>query len=256
MIPHLAGLGRCLAPDLVGMGRSGTPAGDTPRFLDHARYLDAWFDQLGLTPDVILVLHDWGSALGFHRAAGHASQVAGIAYMEAIIAPLQWDDFGGPRGDLFRAIRSERGEQMILDENLFVEMVLPRGVIRTLGDREMEAYRAPFANRASRLPTLLWPRQLPIDGQPADVVSIVERYGAWLSQSACPKLLILAEPGAVVTGRLRDVCRAWPNQTEVTVKGRHFLQEDSPDEIGAALAVFVKRVRRDASQHHPPTAHP
>lgn len=243
VIPHVTGLGRCLAPDLVGMGRSGRPPGSARGFFDHAAYLDAWFEQLALTRDVVLVLHDWGSALGFHRAARHPEQIAGIAHMEAIVAPLRWTDFGSPRRELFQAIRSEKGEQMILDQNLFVEGVLPRGVIRGLGEEEMARYRAPFADRASRLTTLLWPRQLPVDGEPAEIVAVVERYGDWLSRSTCPKLLVLAEPGAVVTGRLRDLCRSWPNQTEVTVPGRHFLQEDSPHEIGAALAAFVERVR-------------
>jgi haloalkane dehalogenase len=239
VIPYVSPLGRCLAPDLVGMGRSGKSPGRSYRFVDHARYLDAWFDALGLTKGVTLVVHDWGSALGFNRAARFPQQIKAIAYMEAIALPRRWDDFGEGAG-IFRALRSDQGERMILDENFFVETVLRRSVIRSLSDEEMAVYRAPYLEREARLPTLTWPRQIPIEGEPADVTAIVENYSAWLSQSAIPKLLIVGDPGAIVTGRTRDFCRTWPNQREVTVKGRHFLQEDSPHEIGAALAEFVK----------------
>ncbi len=243
IIPYLSAHGRCLAPDLVGMGQSGKSPAQAYRFVDHARYLDAWFETLNLTSNVTLVTHDWGSALGFHRATRDPEQIKAIAYMEAIAMPLRWEDFG-EAGGIFRGLRSPKGEQMILDENFFVETVLPRSVLRKLSDQEMAAYRAPFLAREARLPTLVWPRQIPIEGEPADVTVIVESYGGWLSQCPIPKLLIVGQPGAIVRGRTLEFCRTWPNQTEVTVKGVHFLQEDSPDEIGKALQEFVKSVRR------------
>jgi haloalkane dehalogenase len=239
VIPHLSDRARCLAPDLIGMGRSGKSPTQGYRFADHARYLDAWFEKMELTRDVILVVHDWGSALGFHRAFRHPDQIRAIAYMEAIASPRRWEDFGEAAG-IFRALRSPQGEHMILEENAFVENVLPRSVIRKLDDEEMAAYRAPFLEREARLPTLAWPRQIPIEGEAADVTAIVEPYGAWLAESEIPKLLILGDPGAIITGRTRDFCRTWRNQREVVVPGRHFLQEDSPDQIGSALREFVQ----------------
>jgi len=241
VIPHVAGLGRCLAPDLVGMGRSGKSPRDAYRFADHAAYLDAWFESLELTRNVILVVHDWGSALGFHRAFRHPEQIRAIAYMEAIALPLRWEDFREAAG-IFQALRSDQGERMVLDDNFFVERILPGNVVRKLGEEEMIAYRMPYLERQARLPTLVWPSQIPVEGEPADVTAIVERYGEWLSRSELPKLLVMSEPGAIMRGRTRDFCRGWPNQREVTVKGAHFLQEDSPAEIGAALAEFVREV--------------
>ncbi|MBI2516337.1 MAG: haloalkane dehalogenase [Opitutae bacterium] len=240
IIPHLAGLGRVLAPDLVGMGRSGKSPGNAYRFADHARYLDAWFDALNLTGNITLVLHDWGSALGFHRACRFPGQIKAIAYMEALVQPRAWTDFPAGRDAIFRALRMEQGERMILEENFFIGTVLPRSVLRPLSDEEMAAYHAPFPDRESRRPTLVWPRELPIDGQPADVAAIVEKYGRWLATSPLPKLLISATPGALLTGRALDFCRTWPNQREVTVSGIHYLQEDSPHEIGAALREFIQ----------------
>jgi haloalkane dehalogenase len=228
------------------MGRSEKSPTRSYRFVHHARYLDAWFEALGLTRDIILVVHDWGSALGFHRAFRYPKQIKAIAYMEAIALPRRWEDFG-EAADIFRALRSPRGEQMVLEQNLFVEMVLPRGVLRKLSEAEMAAYRAPYLERDARLPTLTWPLQIPIEGEPADVTAIVEQYGAGLAESTIPKLLILGDPGAIITGRTRDFCRTWRNQRELTVAGRHFLQEDEPDQIGIALAEFVQSVRRAAS---------
>ncbi|HEX6994870.1 MAG TPA: haloalkane dehalogenase, partial [Gammaproteobacteria bacterium] len=196
-----------------------------------------------LTMNVVLVLHDWGSALGFHWARRHPEHVQGIAYMEALVQPRRWEDFVHGRDAIFRALRSERGEQMVLDENFFVETVLPKSVMRPLSVEEMEAYRAPFRERDARLPTLLWPRELPIDGQPADVVAVVESYAEWLAKGSVPKLFIDADPGALLTGRARDFCRGWPNQREVTVPGIQYVQEDSPHEIGAALRDFVLALR-------------
>jgi haloalkane dehalogenase len=244
IIPYAAEFGRCLAPDLVGMGQSGKSPTRAYRFIDQARYLDAWFDALHLNKNIILVLHDWGSALGFYRAFRHRNQIQAIVYMEAIVQPRRWDDFPNGRDAMFRALRSDEGEHLVLDENFFIEVVLPKSIIRKLSDEEMAAYRAPFQDRDARLPTLFWPRELPIEGAPADVVKIVESYGEWLAGSDLPKLFINAEPGAQVVGRIRAVCRGWPNQREITVPGIHFIQEDSPSQIGAAIGEFIGNLRR------------
>ncbi len=242
VIPHLSGLGRVLAPDLVGFGASSKSPAGAYNFADHVRYLDAWFDDLNLSRDVTLVLHDWGSALGFHRAARFPSQVRAIVHMEAIAMVRSWADFG-PAADIFRALRTEKGEQMVLDDNFFVEQRLPAGVLRSLSAEEMAAYRAPFRTREDRLPTLVLPREIPVDGEPADVAAIVDAYGAWLAQSKTPKLLIRAE-GGVLTGRALSVARTWPNQQEITIKARHYMQEDVPHEIGLAIADFVRSLDR------------
>jgi haloalkane dehalogenase len=244
IIPHVGDLGRCLAPDLVGMGQSAPAPGGGYRFADHARYLDAWFEALGLTRNVALVLHDWGSALGFQWASRHPERVRALAYMEAIVAPRRWDDVPPGRDGMFRALRSPEGERLIFDENFFVETVLPKGVNRSLSDAEMDAYRRPFGDRASRVPMLAWPRELPIEGEPADVVALVECYGAWLEQSDVPKLWVNADPGSLLTGRARELCRRFPNQREVTVKGIHYVQEDCPAEIGQALRMFLQELGR------------
>ena len=243
VIPHVSALGRCLAPDLVGMGQSGKSPAGAYRFVDHARYLDAWFEALGLTRNVTLVVHDWGSALGFHRATRYPDQIKAIAYMEAIVMPQRWESFGDA-ASVFRALRSPEGEKMVLDGNFFVEGILPRSILRKLSAEEMAAYRAPFLAREARMPTLIWPRQIPIEGEPADVTAIVEAYGQAMSRSPLPKLLIVGEPGAIIRGRTLAFCRTWPNQTEVTVRGLHFLQEDSPGEIGGAVRDFVRSVPR------------
>jgi haloalkane dehalogenase len=244
VIPYLCGLGRCLAPDLIGMGQSGKSPSRAYRFADHVRYLDRWFEVLDPS-NAVLVLHDWGSALGFHWAARHPERVAGIAYMEAIVQPRLWADFPDGRADSFRALRSPEGEQMVLEDNFFVEVVLPHSVAGGLSEEVMNVYRAPFADRDSRLPTLVWPRELPIEGEPADVTRIVEDYGRWLSGSPVPKLFIDAEPGALIGARARAFCRMWPNQREVSVTGIHYLQEDSPAEIGIALQAFVRDLNGD-----------
>jgi haloalkane dehalogenase len=243
IIPYVEKCGRCLAPDLVGMGQSGKSPTRAYRFLDHARYLDAWFDALHLNRNIVLVLHDWGSALGFYRAFRHRNQIRAIVYMEAIVQPRRWEDFPNGRDAMFRALRSPQGEHLVLDQNFFIEVVLPKSIIRKLSDEEMAAYRAPFRDREARLPTLLWPRELPIEGAPADVVKIVESYGEWLAESDLPKLFINADPGAQIVGRIRDFCRGWPNQREVTVPGSHFIQEDSPHQIGAAIREFIESLR-------------
>ncbi len=240
VIPHCVSSGRCLAPDLIGMGRSGKAPGGSYRLADHARYLDAWFDTLGLT-NVTLVVHDWGSALGFDWAARHPERVRALAYMEAIVRPVTWGEWPEAARKVFQALRGPGGEEMILTKNVFVERILPASVLRPLGDAEMAAYRAPFAEPGEvRRPTLTWPREIPIDGEPANVVAVVEAYGRWLRTSAVPKLFVNAEPGSILVGAQREFCRAWPNQREVTVRGSHFVQEDSPAEIGLAIADFLK----------------
>lgn len=239
VIPHVADLGRCLAPDLVGMGDSAPAPGGSYRLRDHGRYLDGWFQAMDLREGVILVLHDWGSALGFDWARRHADRVRGIAYMEALVQPRRWEDFPAGRDRIFRALRSEEGERLVREENFFVETVLPKSILRALQPAEMAAYRRPFADPSARTPTLAWARELPIDGSPPDVVAVVEAYGRWLATSTLPKLFVNAEPGALLVGRAREFCRTWPNQREVTVPGIHYVQEDSPHQIGRALRAFV-----------------
>jgi haloalkane dehalogenase len=244
IIPYIRGHARCLAPDFVGMGWSGKSPHKAYRFVDQARYMDAWFDALELTRDVILVVHDWGAPIGIYRARRHPSQVKAIAYYEAVIMSRRWSDYGGERERRFRAFRSPEGEHLVLDENFFVEKQLPATIIRQLTPEEMEAYRAPYRDRDRRLPTLVWPRELPIEGEPADVVAIVDENAKWLVASKdLPKLFINGDPGVTISGRIRDFCRTLPNQREVTVKGLHHLQEDSPDEIGVALRDFISSLR-------------
>ena len=240
VMPHLTGLGRCLAPDLIGMGDSGKSPAGRYRFVDHARYLDAWFDAMDVR-DAVLVVHDWGSALGFHWARRHPERVSGIAYMEAIVTPLTWADWPENARGIFQAMRSPAGEELVLQKNVFFERILPASILRKLTAEEHDDYRRPFAEPGeARRPTLTWPREIPIDGEPKDVHDIVADYAAWLATSPLPKLFINAEPGSILVGRQREVCRAWPNQNEVTVKGLHFIQEDSPEEIGRAVAGFVR----------------
>ena len=242
VIPHTVSLGRCLAPDLVGMGRSGKSPQNRYRFADHSRYLDEWFAKLELDRNVTLVLHDWGSALGFYWAQRHPNAVRAIAYMEAIVRPRQWKDFPSGRDVMFRRFRSAEGEQLVLDENAFIEVVLPRSILRSMSEREMNAYREPFRDREARLPMLVWPRELPIEGEPADVVAIVKEYGAWLGQTPIPKLFIAGDPGAMLVGPAREFCESWPWQKKITVPGIHYLQEDSPTEIGTAIARFISEL--------------
>jgi haloalkane dehalogenase len=237
VIPHLVPLGRCLAPDLVGMGDSGNPPNGSYRFADHSRYLDRWFDAVLPEGPVTLVVHDWGSALGFHWARRHQDRIKGLAYMEAIVQPVTWADWPEQARRVFQGFRSPAGEEMVLEKNIFVERVLPGSVLRTLSEDEMAVYRRPYLQPGeSRRPTLTWPREIPVEGEPPDVVEIVTQYGEWLSASTIPKLFINADPGAILLGAQREFCRSWPNQREVTVKGVHFIQEDSPADIGAAIA--------------------
>ena len=232
---------RCLAPDLVGMGDSGAMPSGTYRFVEHARYLDAWLEAvLAVDEKVVLVCHDWGSALAFHWARRNPERVAGLVYMEAIVQSLSWEQWPDAATRIFQGFRSDAGESMILENNVFVERVLPGSVIREMTEEEMAVYRKPYLEAGEpRRPTLTWPREIPLDGEPPDVVEIVDAYSEWLAGSDVPKLFVNAEPGAILTGEQREFCRTWPNQTEVTVRGSHFIQEDSPDEIGAAIAEWL-----------------
>ena len=244
IMPYMTGLGRCIAPDLIGMGDSEKlpdSGPDSYRFVEHSDYLDKLLDQIGVHSNVTLVIHDWGSGLGFHWANTHRDAVKSIAYMEAMVKARSWDDFPEKARPAFQAMRSPKGEEMVLENNFFVEVMLPGSIIRDLSEEEHNEYRRPFANAGEdRRPTLTWPRQIPIEGDPADVTSIMDDYGKWLSASDVPKLFFDAKPGAILgEGASRDFCRSWPNQTEVQVKGVHFIQEDSPDEIGQAIADWM-----------------
>lgn len=241
VIPHCEGVGRCLAPDLIGMGASGRLSGSSYRFADHVRYLDAWFDALEIS-DAVLVVHDWGGGLGLHWARRHPERVRALVHMETIVAPMTFDTWPEEARKGFQAMRSPAGEELVLEQNMFVEKVMPAGIMRTLDRETHDAYRAPFAEPGEgRRPTLTWPREIPVDGQPEETLRVVEAYGAWLAESEVPKLFINAEPGRIMArGNMREIARSWPNQREVTVAGYHFAQEDSPDEIGAAIAGFVR----------------
>jgi len=251
VMPEVAGIGRCIAPDLIGMGDSDKlddPGPLTYRFATHRDFLWGFIDAvIGPERPIILVVHDWGSALGFDWANQHRGRIAGIAYMEAIVRPLSWAEWPEASRRVFHGFRAPAGEDMILERNLFVERVLPGSILRKLQPAEMEEYRRPFQNRDDRWPTLAWPREIPIDGEPADVTALVGAYAEWIAQNEIPKLFINAEPGAILTGAPREFCREWRNQTEVTVKGSHFIQEDSGPEIGQAIADWAATLPRSAA---------
>ena len=247
VMPALAPLGRVIAPDLIGHGDSDKlPASDGDdrySFATSYRYLDGLFQALGITEKVTLVIHDWGSALGFHWAQKHPDAVRGIAYMEAVVMPLPtWDDWPEKARGIFQGFRSPKGEDLILNRNLFIEAVLPSSIMRPLTDEEMATYRAPFADAPDRQVMLNWPREIPIAGEPPHMVALVQSYADWLAQSTIPKLFINADPGSILVGAQRDFCRTWPNQTEVTVKGLHFVQEDSGADIGRAVALWLQDI--------------
>jgi haloalkane dehalogenase len=247
IVPHLESLGRCIVPDLIGMGDSQKlPDSDAGsyRFVEHRRYLDALLERLDVRENVTLVIHDWGSALGFDWANRHRDAMRGIAYMEAIVAPIPtWDEWPQAAREAFEGFRSEKGEAMVLEQNLFIEGMLPGSIMRKLSDVEMDEYRRPFTKAGEdRRPTLTWPREIPLVGEPEDVVAIVNEYGQWLAGSDLPKLLIAADPGAILRKGALEFCRSWPNQEEVTVAGIHFIQEDSPDEIGEAIAGWLTQL--------------
>jgi haloalkane dehalogenase len=243
VIPDVSGRARCIAPDLIGQGDSDKLDDTGPgsyTFVEHRQYLDGLLDQLDLGDDVVFVVHDWGSALGFDWANRHRDRVGGIAFMEAIVRPVTWDEWPDAARQLFQAFRSDAGEEMVIDKNVFVEAVLPGSILRDLSPEELDEYRRPFLEPEHRRPTLTWPRQIPIEGEPADVVEIVQSYADWLTTSDVPKLFVDADPGAILTGAQREFCRTWPNLTEVTVAGSHFIQEDSPHEIGEAIAAWLQ----------------
>jgi haloalkane dehalogenase len=243
IMPQVAHLGRCVAIDLIGMGDSDKfdeSGPDRYTFKEHYEYFSAALEALDIHSNVTFVIHDWGSALGFHWANEHRRDVQGICYMEAIVCPLSWADWPESAKGVFQGFRSPAGEKMVLDNNVFVENVLPGSILRDLTEEEMSVYRKPFLEPGEgRRPTLTWPRQIPIDGEPEDVTVIARSYADWLGSSTVKKLFVNAEPGAILTGPQREFCRTWPNQTEVTVKGIHFIQEDSPQEIGDAIARWM-----------------
>lgn len=246
IMPHVQHLGRCIAIDLIGMGDSdklSDSGAERYTFVEHRQYFDAALEALGVEKNVTFVIHDWGSALGFDWSNRHRDAVRGICYMEAIVRPVSWDEFPEGARDVFQGFRSPAGEDMVLNNNIFVENVLPGSILRKLTDEEMAVYREPFTNPGEdRRPTLTWPRQIPIENEPQDVVKIVAEYADWLASSDIPKLFINADPGALIQGATREFCRSWPNQTEVTVPGSHFIQEDSPDEIGQAIAKWLPTI--------------
>jgi len=244
IVPHVSDKARCIVPDLIGQGDSAKlddVGPDSYTFVEHREYLDGLLDQLDIGNKVTLVIHDWGSALGFDWANRHRDRVAGIAYMEAIVRPVTWEEWPEGATDIFKAMRSDAGEEMVLTKNLFVEAILPASIIRKLSDEEMNEYRRPFLDPGEgRRPTLTWPRQIPLDGEPAEVHGIVQAYADWLVTSETPKLFVNAEPGTILIGAQREFCRSWPNQTEVTVPGIHFIQEDSANEIGEAISDWLQ----------------
>jgi haloalkane dehalogenase len=246
VIPELVKSGRVIAPDLIGQGDSDKlPASEGPEryTLEVAySYVEGLLDTIGANQRVTLVIHDWGSGIGFLWAMRHAAALKGVAYMEGIVKPVSWADWPESAVGIFKGFRSDKGEDMILNRNMFIEAVLPSSVIRKLSEAEMDAYRAPYDHADDRQPLLNWPRQIPIEGEPEDVVALVNQYGAFMAGSDIPKLFINAEPGSILTGAQREFCRSWPNQQEVTVQGLHFIQEDSPVEIGQAIANWLKTI--------------
>jgi haloalkane dehalogenase len=239
VIPHLSDQYRCIAPDLVGMGDSAKvpqSGPDSYRFVEHREYLDALLDSLVIDDRITFVLHDWGSGLGFDWANRNRDRVVGIAYMEAIVQPVSWLSWPEDARGIFEAMRSPIGENIVLEKNVFVERILPSSILRDLTDEETFEYRRPYLEVGeSRRPTLTWPREIPIDGHPADVHGIVSAYSEWMARNEIPKLFVNADPGSILNGEARRFCRTWRNQAEVTVAGIHFVQEDSPEEIGLAI---------------------
>jgi haloalkane dehalogenase len=244
VIPELVESGRVIVPDLIGQGDSEKlPASEGPErySLEVAySYVDGLLESIGANQNVTLVIHDWGTGVGFLWAMRHPAAVKGVAYMEGIVKPVSWSDWPESAVGIFKGFRSDKGEDLILNRNMFIEGVLPSSVIRPLSDTEMDAYRAPHLETDDRQPLLNWPRQIPIEGEPKDIVALVNEYGAFMAASEIPKLFINADPGSILVGAQREFCRSWPNQQEVTVKGLHFIQEDSPVEIGQAVANWLK----------------
>lgn len=246
VVPALVDKGRVIVPDLIGQGDSeklpASEGADRYGFDVAYKYLSGLLTEIGADQKVLLVIHDWGSGLGFYWAMNHPGQVRGVAYMEAIVMPLTWDDWPESARGIFQGYRSKKGEDLVLNRNMFVEAVLPSSILRKLTDTEMDNYHAPFSTPDDRQPTLNWPRHIPINGEPAHMVDKVTRYGEFMAASTIPKLFINADPGSILVGRQREFCRGWLNQQEVTVKGAHFVQEDSPVEIGQAVAKWMENL--------------
>jgi len=245
IMPHLEGVGRLVAPDLIGMGDSDKLDNSGPErytFIEHSEYLYGLFEKLDLN-NVTLVIHDWGSALGFNWAALNPEKIKSIVYMEAITGPIEsWNDWPKQARNIFQSFRSDSGEELILEKNFFVEGVFASdvGVYRKLEKEELDTYIKPFKEKGeSRRPTLTWPRQIPIEGEPEEVIEIANNYAKFMNETQIPKLFINAEPGGILIGKQREISRQWPNQKEVTVKGGHFIQEVSPDEIGKYVREFL-----------------
>ena len=245
ILPQLQGLGRCIAMDLIGMGDSEKLEDEgnmTYSYNTHKKYFDGFLDAIGVESNATLVIHDWGSALGFDWANDYPEKVKAICYMEGIVQSMEWEDWNEDAKGIFQGFRSPAGEEMILEKNLFIEAVLPGSILRKLSDAEMNEYRRPFNDKKSRRPTLDWPRQIPLENDPPEICKIVDSYSQWMAENNIPKLFINAEPGAILIGKQREFCRTWKNQKEVTVKGSHFIQEDSPNEIGNAIFDWLKGV--------------
>ena len=245
IIPYLENQGRCIAIDLIGMGDSDklTDNGNnTYSYHIQKQYFDKCLEELEIKENITFVIHDWGSALGFNWAYEHQESVKGICYMEAIVKKISWEDWPKDAKSIFQGFRSDAGEDLILKKNLFIEGVLPNAIIRHLTETEMDIYRKPFLKEIDRRPTLDWPRQIPINNEPEDVCKIVDDYSSWMSINEIPKLFINADPGSILTGKQREFCRKWKNQQELTVKGNHFIQEDSPNEIGEAISNWYRNL--------------
>lgn len=245
VIPHLTGLGRCIAPDLIGMGESDKlpdPQRGTYSFSAHAEFLADLLDEVQASERVTLVLHDWGGALGFDWARKNPDRVRAIAFTETIVTPLLWADWPRAAKGVFQGMRSDHGEELVLERNTFVERILPASTLQGLAPEVHDRYRAPYPTPESRWPTLEWPRNIPIEHVPPDVHTAVDAYGEWLAHSDVPKLFIDADPGSILVGRQRNLVRRWPNLTEVQVPGNHFVPEDSPDELGRAIADWLRAI--------------
>jgi len=244
IIKNLKSKYRCIAPDLIGMGDSDKLDNvnvDSYTFKEHKFWLNTFLSNILSKEKVILVIHDWGSALGFDYSRENPEKVKGIVYMEAIVCPLTWDDWPENAKNVFKLMRDKAGEELVLKKNIFVERILPSSIIRELSLEEMEEYRKPFLNEGNdRQPTLSWPRQIPLDNHPKEVNDLVEKYSKFMIKSNINKLFINAEPGSILIGRQRDFCRKWTNQKEVTVKGKHFIQEDSSQEISNEIKNWIE----------------
>jgi len=249
IVPHLESVASCYVFDLIGMGDSDKldkSGPDSYGFEEHFDYINQAINELIPNEKITLVLHDWGSAIGFHWAHENQKRIQGIAYMEGIVKELEWKEWNEQSRGLFQALRSDSGEELILEKNVFIEKILVGSIIRQLDQYEMEEYRKPFENPGEdRRVMLSWPREIPIEGQPENVCKIVSEYSNWMSKNNIPKLFINADPGAIIQGSVRDFCRTWKNQSEITVQGIHFIQEDSPNEIGTAIQKWYETINKD-----------